>query len=342
MIARLFILVFALIGARCALAQGVVTLKPVARLGMDAPITLADVAQLTGGAERFAGLVVESDPALVSGVSRRLEVSLDDVRTLIGAASETGVGRLTIRGDMCRVILRVKQAPKALEAAEKPVVKPESNLGYTVRDHVEAKLVQTLGVTMDRLQIDFDEADLTLLSESTQGWSVAVEPTGSSAKMPMRITMYDARGEIRDESIRVGVRILRDVVRTKRAIKRGTTVTVEDFETDEAWLAPDVPYVEPENATSVRLKRSIGAGEMLTSGHVELAEVVQRGDIVSVHLISGTFRVLTEARALESGRVGDQIELASMQTSGQFVAVVKAPGRVVAFAGAQPLEGKNR
>ncbi|GAB5495833.1 MAG: hypothetical protein Phyf2KO_09130 [Phycisphaerales bacterium] len=342
MIVRLFILVLAFMSAQCALAQGVVTLKPVARLAMDAPITLADVAQLTGGAERFAGLVVESDPSTVSGVSRKLEVSLDDVQQLIGAASETGVGRLTIRGDTCRVILRMKQAPKPVETAEKPVVKPESNLGYTVRDHVEAKLVQTLGVPIDRLQIDFDEADLALLSESTQGWSVAVEPTGSSAKMPMRITMYDARGEIRDETIRVGVRILRTVVRTNRAIKRGTTLTADDFETDEAWLASDVPYVEPGSATNVRLKRSIGAGEMLTSGHVELAEVVQRGDIVSVHLISGTIRVLTEARALESGRVGDQIELASMQNSGQFAAVVKAPGRVVAFAGAMPLEGKNQ
>lgn len=342
MIARLVILVLALLGAVGASGQGVVTLKPVARLSMDAPVTLGDIAQLSGEAEALAGLVIEQYPGQVSGASRRLEYPLDEVRKLIAGASETGVGRLTIRGDMCRVMLRTRRTPEPAETAEKRDVRPEAKIGYTVRDHVEAKLIQTLGVPRHRLQIEFDEADLALLSEATQGWTVAVEPTGSSAKMPMRITMYDARGEIRDASIRVGVRILRQVVRMKRAVKRGTTLTSDDYETDEAWLAPDVSYVDPMSATSVRLKRSIGAGELLTSGFAELAEVIKRGDIVSVHLISGTIVMRTEGRALESGRIGDRIELEPLQSKGRFVAEVKAPGRVVAFASAKPLGGVTR
>jgi len=333
--AIMVILVLVAVGAR---GQSVVTLKPVARLDVDQPITLGDIAILTGDALALAELVIDSDPATHSGPDRRLTINLEGVRKLIADSGSIGVGRVAIRGDACRVILRTQHAEIPPKTTEKPEILPVSQIGYTIKDHVKAKLIQTLGIDADHLQLTFDEADKTLLSTATRGWTVDVQPTGSSAKVPMRITMYDRHGGIRDESIRVGVRILREVVRTTRALRRGATLTPGDFEIDEAWLAPDVQFVEPIAAPTVRLKRNIGAGVMLTSGHTELAEVIKRGDIVSVHVISGTIVLRTPARALESGRVGEQIEFEPLNTEGRFAAVVKAAGRAVVLAGTTPLE----
>lgn len=339
---RLFILFLALAAMASAHAQGAITLKPVVRTQMDEPITLGDIALLEGAAGAHADLAIVPEPGVTAGADRRLSVTLADVRTKLEQRVPEDAGRFSYTGESCQVILRPKKQPRSQHAPAEPAATTAPALGLTVRDHIEAKLVQTLGVSMGDLELTFEDADAALLASATRGWTVVVEPTGSSSRMPMRITMYDERGEIRDVTLRVGVRILRDIVRTTRALRRGETLTSDDYEIDQAWLAPDVPYVEPTHTGAIRLKRAIGAGEMLTSGHAEMAEVVKRGDIVSVHAISGTIVMRTEARALESGRIGDTIELEPLQTKGRFAAQVKAPGRVVAIAQATPLRAHSR
>ncbi len=336
---RVLISVIAMLCSLCAQAQGVITLRPVARLAIDAPVTLGDVAVLTGEALSLSGVVILESPMQNAGADRRLDVSLDAVRESLAQAPGFSAGRMTIRGENCRVILRTPVA------AEKGPVEPSQpapkadRVGLTVQDHVHAKLVQTFGVPMDHLQITYSDSDARLLAFATAGWTVDVQPVGSSATMPMRITMYDASGNIRDDTVRVGVRILREVVRTARAMRRGSQLTPEDFEIDTAWLAPDVAFIEPMAAGTIRLRRSTGAGEMLTTAHAEQAEVIKRGEIVSVHVISGTIVMRSLARALEAGRIGENIELEPLEGGGRFSAEVKAAGRAVAIAGATHMTG---
>lgn len=324
-----------------ALGQGVITLRPVARLAIGAPITLGDVATLSGDAESLAGVVLIESPMEEAGADHRLDITLEDVRTKLAEEVGRGAGRLTIRGEACRVILRMQVAPPPALVTEANVQPKAGSVGLTVRDHIEARVRLTFGVEADHLQLVFNDGDARLLSSATTGWTVDVQPVGSSATMPMRITMYDEAGNIRDETVRVGVRILREVVRTTKALRRGSQLTPEDYELDSAWLAPDVPYIEPMAAATIRLKRNTGAGEMLTAGHAEQAEVIERGEIVSVHVISGTIVMRSPARALTAGRIGDVIELEPLQGGGVFTGEVKAAGRVVAIAGATSLKGNQ-
>lgn len=335
---RVLIWLLSVVFAGLSCAQGVVTLRPVARLDADAPITLADVALLTGSAETLAGAVLVENPAEHAGASKRLEIQLEDVRTALSGDPAFRAGRLALRGESCRVILRVK-APEPLGEALARSPLHIASVGPTLRDHIEARLVETLGVPRERLQLAYDARDAVLLSHATAGWTVDVQPVGASEAMPLRITMYDADGNIRDESVRVGVRILREVVRTTRAMRRGEGFTPADLARDTAWLAPDVPYIDAEAANTVRLRRSIGAGEMLTSAHAEQAEVIGKGEIVAVHVLSGTIVMRSQARALSAGRIGETIEFEPLTGGGRFSAEVKAPGRAVAIAGATPLSG---
>lgn len=339
---RVLIPALVLLWSVTALGQGVVTLRPVARLERGSPVTLGDVATLSGGAEALAGVVLIESPTDKAGADGRLSVSVADVRDRLAAEPGFEAGRTALRGETCRVILLAGTAPRDPSPA-RPAAKPGARaLGLTVRDHVESRLRLTFGVDADHLQLSFSERDSAVLDRPSAGWTVDVQPVGSSATMPMRITMYDGAGNIRDETVRVGVRILREVVRTTRALRRGSQLTAEDFEIDSAWLAPDVPYVEPAAAGTIRLRRHTGAGEMLTAGHAEQAEVVGRGEIVSVHVVSGTIVMRSPARALQAGRVGDVIQLEPLQGGGAFTAEVKAAGRVVAIAGSTPVAGDNR
>lgn len=329
-------LLFGAAGLACA--QGVITLRPVARLGADTPITLADVAQLTGGAEALAGMVLIESPSERAGATKRLDIALDDVRTALEADPAFRAGRMALRGESCRVILRAKATEPLGEAPDRAPLHIAS-VGPTLRDHIEARLTETLGVSRESLQLAYDPKDAALLASATAGWTVDVQPMGASEAMPLRITMYDASGNIRDESLRVGVRILREIVRTTRAMRRGEGFTPDDLARDTAWLAPDVPYIDAEAARTVRLRRSIGAGEMLTSAHAEQAEVIGKGEIVAVHVLSGTIVMRSPARALSAGRIGETIEFEPLTGGGRFSAEVKAPGRAVAIAGATPLTG---
>ncbi len=338
---RALISVLALALSLPALAQSVVTLRPVARLAVGSPVTLGDIAVLSGDARTLAGVMILESPMDHAGADRRLDVSLDDVREKLELSPGFAAGRMTLRGENCRVILRT---PIVTDDTSTQTIQPApkvGSVGLTVQDHVEAKLLQTFGVPKDQLQLTYDDSDARLLAFATAGWTVDVQPVGSSATMPMRITMYDASGNIRDETVRVGVRILREVVRTTRALTRGSQLSREDYDVDTAWLAPDVPYIEPMAVGTVRLRRSTGAGEMLTTAHAEQAEVIKRGEIVSVHVVSGTFVLRSPARALEAGRIGDTIEFEPLEGGGRFSAEVKAPGRAVAIAGATHLSGAN-
>lgn len=338
MIPRLVILLLALLTACSSLAQGVVTLRPVARVEMGTPITLGDIALLTGEAKAFESLVIDAYPGDRAGADRRLDITLEDIRTRLASQTEFAAGRMTLRGETCRVILRVQSASQTDTDLPRPEIDPAS-VGVTIKDHIEARLVQTFGVPRDHLQLTYQDSEAALLASSTEGWVVDVQPIGSSETMPMRITMYDERGNIRDETARVGVRILRQTVRTTRALRRGETLSREDYETDSAWLAPDVPFIEPTAVGTIRLRRNTGAGEMLTTAHAEQAEVIKRGEIVSVHVLSGTIVLRSPARALEAGRVGDTIEFEPLKGEGRFMAEVKAPGRAVVIANATHLTG---
>lgn len=341
MIRRFAMLMLLLFAASAVRAQGTVSLKPVARLSIGIPVTLADVAELSGSAQHLADVEVVADPLAAAGADNRLTITMDDLQRAIHAGSTSLISRLRFTGSSCTVILRPAPPTSATEQTTDPIPAKPHPTGLVVRDHIEARLLETLAVSRDRLELTFANRDMALLMTPTTGWTVDVQPTGSSAELPLRITMYDRSGDIRDESIRVGVRILRDVVRTSRALRRGSTLTEEDLTHDTAWLAPDVPFIEPNSAVGLRLKRNVGAGDLLTAGRVELGQVIKKGDIVAIHVISGSIVIRTPARALASGRIGDQIEFESLKGDGTFTAEVKAPGRAVLIANMESLTGAD-
>lgn len=77
-----------------------------------------------------------------------------------------------------------------------------------------------------------------------------------------------------------------------------------------------------------QLKRPLQAGEPLRSGVLEQPLAVERGDIVTLESSNGSITVATQAEALSSGRIGEQIRVRNTSSERVISANVLAKGRV--------------
>lgn len=311
--------------AVAARADVTVTLRPVARVDGGATITIGDVAEVVGG-----GGIAAVPMGSAEARGGRAVFGVDDVRAALNAA---GVGRagVSIRGESCVVVFRERDGRGAAESIEfEPAVAEDAPaLGLTVRDHVRARLAQLLDAGTGELDVQFDTSDAELLGRATAGLTVDVHSTGLSRRTPIRVTLYGPDGSMEVHRVLVGVRLLREVARATRPLERGASVTPEDFAVSNEWLAPDEAFAEPGAVVGQRLRRGVDSGELLSEGNVEPPIVIERGDIVVVHVVSGTVVLRRESRATESGRVGQRIRLEPVSGGASFRAEIQGPGRAV-------------
>ena len=336
MIARpvfiLILIVAPVLASLPALGQTTVTIRPVARIDAGQPLTLGDVAQIS--AQSGLGALVFDDTDIIrpSSGGRSGSVGAEDVIRLLDSAG-IAAADVRIRGHRCEILVRPARARAAAHGNE-PIDAASSGAGsaagVTVRDHVRHRLRALLGVEDEHLEITPEPRDEAVLETPTLGWTVEVRVTGFSRRTPLRITMYADDGTIREEAVRIGIRTSRDIVRARHHLARGAQLSLDDLVTDRVWLAPDVQPVALEDAAGLVLKSRIKAGEMLTRSAVESPVVVQRGEVIVVHVVSETIVLRREARALADGRVGDMIEFEPLTADGGLLtARVESPGRAL-------------
>lgn len=87
-------------------------------------------------------------------------------------------------------------------------------------------------------------------------------------------------------------------------------------------------YQSVKNLAGMRLKRSIGAGTLLTPDLLEAPDAVSRGDRVIISASSGPVVIETRGEALASGKIGQQIPVENLRSQRRIYGIVSAPGRV--------------
>ncbi len=301
-----------------------VTLHAAARIDAGAELRLRDIATVTGSAF-IAELPIDADTQQPG----RLTLTVDDILRTLDAH---GVGRAAavVRGDRCTVIVRGRESPTRAEAPPTPPeADPPAADGRTVGDHVRAAIERSLGVSGPSLRLHFDPDDADQLARPTTGLTVDVHATGLGRRTPVRATIYHADGSIEVMRVNVGVQVQREVARLTRPLPRHAEIEPDHLTISREWLAPDEPHIEPGVATGQRLRRPLAAGDRLTDASVEPPIVIERGDIVMVHVVSGSVVLRQESRALESGRVGQRIRLEPISGGRSFRGAVEGPGRAV-------------
>jgi len=307
-----------------------ITLKSLARVQAGAPITLADVAALSGEAASWALAVVV--PAAETHVGD-IRVGLLQVRQAVEKVARGAEGRTSFGGSSC--LVRIAAAEPAHTPAATPFnsAQPTSAAatGETVRDHVRARIAQACNADAADLRLTFEDG-AELLDTPTTGRTVAVSPTATSDKMPVSVRVY--RGDFLQAQgvLRVTVQVRRDVFVATAGLNRGNPIDLETLSQQEQWLPPSIlPATRSQVINSIARAR-VEPGRVILARDVEPPVVINRGDLVSIDCISGTVVVTSTARAKEPGREGDIIQFQSVNSKRTFGARVNGPGKAVLVA----------
>jgi flagella basal body P-ring formation protein FlgA len=296
-----------------ARGQGLIEMKSVARVAPGSPVTLADVATLSGD-EAIALAHIEVLPA--APAPSRLTIA--QLRRRLGEERGVNWGRITLRGSTCTV-QALDPAPKSAAPTPRvgtPAV-PDPN---SVRQAVSDRIARILQAGARDLRLTFDAADDEFLNQTTTGRTLEIKPTASSDRLPLALTLYEGDRIVASRSIRVGVLVRRNVVIAAASKSRGETIAESDVTIDEQWVGPNV------NAAA---QGRIAAGQVILSGSIVAPMVVNKGEIVSVSCVSGTVVLTTKARALASARVGDVIQFQGLDDKRTFTARMSGRGRAV-------------
>lgn len=317
--------------AAFAFADGSISLRRDATLP-PGPVHLADIADLQG-----PDALALADIAIVSGVPRSgVRITLEEVSVAISSARNVNLGKLTFHGSACMVVPPAPKPAVQPQAAPAPVI----DQGPVVRDLIPRRIAELLGVEATHLRLKFDDADRKLLDQPTTGRVVELKPVGAADRMPLQLSIYEDRNElghmlIASGTIRVGVDVLRDVIVAKSLLKKTDVVTLDNALLDQQWLGIAAKPATSELAFgSIVRAGKINPGQPIMDGDIEQAVAVKRGQLCSIHVISGSFVVKSQARALEPGKVGDTIKFAPASPKDKkdtrwFEARIESPGRAI-------------
>jgi len=301
-----------------------VTLRGTARVAAGSPVTLADVASVQGGDLAGSTVVVSAADAASRDRASWVEVTAEDVIAAIGLPK----ARIAVRGTLCRVrMMEAAPAPVFVRTSRGQLV--ESFDGPILRDHIRERVRSDLGVADEDLRLEFAPKDATLVRTATAGRTVEVQPLGSSADMPIAVTIYDGERIVLSESIRVSVEVRKTVLVADRPIEKRGTIEPQDFRPEERWVDPTLALAGSNDMEGATARANLDPGETIELRHVQPPIVVERGDQVTVRCVMGTIVAKISARALDEGRDGDRIRFEPVNGGRRFHATINGPGRAV-------------
>lgn len=126
------------------------------------------------------------------------------------------------------------------------------------------------------------------------------------------------------------VRIFREVLVSTRPLQRSQTIGEDDVSLVERDIGPlGKGYLtEPEQASGRKLTRAILQDQVLTPALLELAELVRKGDHVTIRAQSGKVTVHMSGEALSAGSEGQQVRVRNLTSRRIVKAQVVGPGIV--------------
>jgi flagella basal body P-ring formation protein FlgA len=350
----------AILAAVSNAAADVIELRPTGEShGKD--ILLREVADLEGDAALALGETVVAQPG---PAANEVPVTLAQVRRALDAASDVNWARLTLRGHAQCSVKRPTQAKPAPPApvvqtpapvsdvpvrtvgavASNPVEPIDTSSALTVRAEVVATIEAMSGAGKDEISVRFSESDARTLDEAVGTDRILIEPTtrNTLGRIPLQVLRY--RGEKLVSRDRLTAEVTRRmlVVVAARAINRGETIRQDDVDVREIVLDdPRVsPLTDPRDAWGKAATTSIRKDDMVCEQHVKPPVVIERNAYVTVRCISGSVVLRMECTAMESGSVGQMIEVRNPLTREIARVRVTGPGQAVLFLGGEDQAGE--
>jgi flagella basal body P-ring formation protein FlgA len=305
-------------------AQGVIELLPAAFAEPGSPVTLAQVATLSGPDALAAGAIVVI-PAMPADGDARLHV--ERVRQKL-SDEKIRWSRVSLRGGECTVRPRPKAAPPAPAPSPAPAAPLPDHTG-TLRSAVITRIAQITRSEPDDLRLTFDFADEQFLASPIAGRTVEIKPTAASDRLPLAITLFEGEHIATSRTIRVGVEVRRAVLVASVPKKKQETLGADDFTAQTQWLGLSVQPATRERALGAALKSRLQPGELITDDDLAPPIAVDKGEIVTVRCVSGGVALTTRGRAMAPARDGEIVKLQALDSPRIFSARMDGRGRAV-------------
>lgn len=123
---------------------------------------------------------------------------------------------------------------------------------------------------------------------------------------------------------------LANIAVLSKSLKRGDIISPDDVELTLMNTAQaGYGYISDLNRViGMELKRRLQVGSAVRTSHLKAPEVVRKGDKVLLEASTAGISVVTNAKALTAGRLGEQIQVVNIKSNRVVDAEVMGPGRV--------------
>jgi flagella basal body P-ring formation protein FlgA len=193
-----------------------------------------------------------------------------------------------------------------------------------------------LRVRDDDLKIVWPDRHAEFLLQPVDGRTVHVQPVGTSERMPLSIRIYDGDRIVRTEIVRAEIRVRRTVRTASRVLTRGTRLAPDDFTTRDIWVGPGLdPATEVIGQVTAR---RLEPGTKIETTDIEPPLVIERGEQITLHCVSGAIAIRSPARALTDARDGEILTVEMSGTNKRVSARANGPGNAVLVVGTTPAE----
>lgn len=310
-------------------------------------IVLSDLCELQGfdrqTEQMLSGLVITTAPA--PGETR--VVNLEALRSVLSAGG-ANMARVTLSGaGQCRVtrpsvsvasqsgsVLK-RDARRTAGRVSHSAATPRSGaddpttLRQAVLDHFEAEFARYGG----RADVVFDRTAGGTLGLSGPAYRFAVRRLSGTplGLVQLQVDVVADGKTVQTVPMVAQVSMYRSVVVAHRAINAGATIQASDVELQSLTFAKldQLGLDEVFRVIGQRAKRFLSAGTVVQPGQLEQVPLVTRGQLVRLTSVSGSVQVVTSAKAMREGLLGQTIPVRMADGKRlQLDAVVVAPGAV--------------
>lgn len=321
-------LVMMAIGLQASAGITTVTLRSTVRVSGDEPITLGRVSSIEGDqAAMLEGLVIGE---LISGESGEWQqLSIDDLRARIEREPGLHAGSVVIDGSGVSIRRSGPGQRAAKNAAHHEKDEDVTPTGPVVRDHIERWVRDRYRIGKDLMRMEFRNQDNKFLDTPTTDRLVEIREISKRGRTAIRVIVLEHLEVAAEQALVFDVEIFREVLVATGRVNRGTVLGESMVMTERRWVSPDDEAAFREDALGMALSKTINAGQLIQNQHIELPLVIRRGDIVSAKSISGSIVVTVKGRAKANARLGETVEIESMNGSSHFRAKATGKGRAV-------------
>ena len=176
-----------------------------------------------------------------------------------------------------------------------------------------------------------DSEQFLNLSGPTYEFQIRARKSQPLGLIPLNVDVLSEGRIAQTVSVVAQVSLIRQTVVARRAINQGATIQRQEVELIPLTLSrlDQTGLTDPARAIGQRAKRFIPAGSVIDPDTLESVPLVTRGQLVTLTSVFGSVRVVTTAKAMQNGLLGDVIRVRALDRKRvELEAVVLGPGEV--------------